>query len=97
MTQTKPTPDPRLTRRPVPGTTVRLRTGPETGTVVDSDDFMDTLRLRGISASNQVLVEWQIDGRATRIWERITHLEPVLSEAGAELPPQTGEKGTSRP
>lgn len=60
-----------------PGSVVRLRTGSDPGVVVTSDDWYDTLRLRGVSTAEQVLVEWQVNGQPTRSWERVTFLEIV--------------------
>jgi hypothetical protein len=65
--------------KPEPGTIVRLRSGSDPGVVVTSDEFMDTLRLRGVSPMDQVLVEWVINGQPTRIWERVTFLENAPS------------------
>jgi hypothetical protein len=99
--QTSTTPHP---FSPQPGSLVKLRTSPETGVVVSSDEWFDSLRIRGVAAQEQVLVEWQIDGRATRLWERTSHLEdapaPVLSPPTAALPvlaPDAGERGATLP
>jgi hypothetical protein len=75
MTQQTPLYSP----RPEPGALVRLKSGSETGIVVSSDDWYDTLRLRGVDRSSQVLVEWLINGQPTRTWERVTFLEPAPS------------------
>jgi hypothetical protein len=68
-----------------PGTPVKLKNGAEIGIVSVSDDWFDTLRIRGVSATAQVLVEWRINGRPTRIWERVSTLEQAPAAAPATL------------
>lgn len=69
--------------RPHPGETVQ-RDG-NVGTVVESDEWWDTLLLRGVDIADQVLVDWTAPGtpeKAARTvhWERVNHLEPVKDE-----------------
>jgi hypothetical protein len=68
-----------------PGMAVRLKDGTEdqTGTVVESDEWWDTLLLRGVDISDQTLVEWTIVGLPFRRWERTGQLEIVQPEPEA--------------
>jgi len=55
---------------------VRLKANHEqTGVVVESDDWWDTLLLRGVDISDQTLVEWQSEPVTVRAWERTSQLE----------------------
>lgn len=66
-----------------PGTRVHTEDRPEeTGVVVESDDFYDAMKLRGV-AEAQVLVEWPRGGKPVRTWERPDHL--VLLPDTAEM------------
>jgi hypothetical protein len=64
---------------PRAGMTVRLKNYPDEmpGTVVESDDWWDTLLIRGVDISEQTLVEWQRSGQPVRRWERTSQLEQV--------------------
>ena len=63
---------------PSPGMAVRLKANHEqVGTVFESDEWWDTLLLRGVDISDQTLVEWQSDPIPVRTWERISQLEQV--------------------
>jgi hypothetical protein len=73
---TRPKPLPKTVQpfRPQPGDQVVLRTDPETvGTVRESDEWWDTLLLRGVDIADQALVEWAW----TRSWERVSQLDPA--------------------
>lgn len=71
----RPTSPPRPTPRPVPGTTVTLPGG-EVGRVVESDEYLDTLQLRGVPISAQVLIEWsRSEGNPVRTWELVSALK----------------------
>lgn len=75
-----------------PGMTVRHISDPaETGTVVESDEWWDTLLLRGIDISDQLLIEWTVAGLPMRRWERVNQLERVLSVPPAEIDGADGE------
>jgi hypothetical protein len=52
----------------------------EVGAVVQSDDYMDTLQLRGIPISGQVLVEWPNGGRPVQRWVQVSRLERVVEK-----------------
>lgn len=67
----------RPTPRPTPGTQVRFGGLDEIGTVVPSDDYYDTLQLRGAPISAQVLVEWPRDSGPLRTWELVSNLVTV--------------------
>lgn len=62
---------------PSPGMSVRCSDRPEIGLVVESDDWWDTLLIRGVDISDQVLVEWRRDGQPIRRWERSSLLVQV--------------------
>lgn len=83
MTQNPRGPVPRRNHFAI-GTLVQLEGEPETGTVVESDDFYDTLRIRGVGDA-QVLVEWPRGGYPTRTWELPTNLV-ILKGQTAEIP-----------
>lgn len=68
--------------------TVRLKGKPdqEPGRVRDSDDWWDTLLLRGVDIADQVLVDWTITPGAPVVrWERTSQLEQVVSPPAAPL------------
>jgi hypothetical protein len=68
----------RTTQRPAPNTRVRDESTQTLGTVQPSDDWWDTLQLRGVSPSGQVLVEWDsTGGTPVRNWIRVSDLELV--------------------
>ena len=83
MTQT---PKPPPTVDFPPGTAVRLSGFDQIGAVAASDDWWDSLQLRGVSADQQVLVEWSGD-IVVRTWERTAHLEIVQAEPAKKAVP----------
>jgi hypothetical protein len=53
-----------------------VRRGSEdTGVVVETDDWYDTLRIRGKALSTQVLVEWERGENPVRLWELLSDLD----------------------
>jgi hypothetical protein len=64
---------------PQPQTRVRLKDNPDDvpGTVIVSDDWLDSLLLRGVDIADQTLVEWRRNGHPIYRWERTSQLEPV--------------------
>jgi len=64
---------------PQPKTRVRLKDNPNDvpGTVIVSDDWLDTMLLRGVDIADQTLVAWTFNGTTTYRWERTSQLEPV--------------------
>lgn len=88
MTQTSgssPPPARRPGLLPITGMTVRLRTSPEVGVVAPTDDWWDSLLIRGVDISEQVLVEWRRNGLPVRTWERVSQLEEVLSPPSGQM------------
>lgn len=77
MTQTSPRPRTRITV----GTLVTLKDNPaKLGEVAEPDVWYESLRLRGVGAAQQVLVEWESnrdDGTPDTYWERLVDLEPA--------------------
>lgn len=63
--------------RPATGSQVRRAGSDEIGIVVRSDDWFDTLTIRGVPENAQVLVEWPRGGKPVRIWEEIADLIKV--------------------
>lgn len=70
---------------PRPGMTVRLKSSPDqTGVVRESDDWWDSLLLRGVDISDQVLVDWTVPPGAPVVrWERASLLEQVPEPSAA--------------
>lgn len=65
---------------------VRMKDSPdqEPGVVRESDDWWDTLLLRGVDISDQVLVDWTVTPGAPMVrWERTSRLERVLTPTPA--------------
>jgi hypothetical protein len=105
MTQPqKPTPPKRP--RPLPKTVqpYHPRTGERVlltdtdmvGLVIDSDEWWDTLLLRGVDIADQVLVDWgPAPETSTPIirWEPVNRLKPVPSDPSATPETTTTEEG----
>jgi len=70
---------PTRTTRIREGVQVKVRDDPQerVGLVVPSDDWWDTLRLRGVAPMHQVLIEWFPEGNTMRLWYRTSDLEAV--------------------
>lgn len=67
---------------PTPGMAVRLKGQPDMdpGRVRESDAWWDTLLLRGVDISDQVLVDWTVTPGAPLVrWERTSQLEQVVT------------------
>lgn len=73
----RPSRPPRPTPRPAPGAQVHLEGQQEVGRVVESDDYLDTLQLRGVPISGQVLVSWDREKGELRTWERVSTLVTI--------------------
>ncbi|WP_331025623.1 hypothetical protein [Longimicrobium sp.] len=43
--------------------------------MVETDDWYDTLRIRGKALSTQVLVEWERGENPVRLWELLSDLD----------------------
>lgn len=67
------------------GTAVRLKSSPEVGVVIATDDWLDTLLLRAVDIADQTLVEWRREGHPIYRWEITSQLEavPVDTDGGA--------------
>lgn len=76
--ETPPVRHTRIRSRPTAGTRVHCEGIPgEVGIVRESDSYMDTLQIRGLSAGAQVLVEWPNGGYPIQRWERLSQLVRV--------------------
>jgi hypothetical protein len=61
------------------------------GHVRETDDWWDTLLLRGVDIADQVLVDWTVTPGAPLVrWERVSQLEEV-SDPAAEIPAEGEE------
>jgi hypothetical protein len=71
---------------PQPNDRVKRRTADDIGLVRESDEWWDTLLIRGVDIADQVLVDWTVlPGPPVVRWERVSQLEPAPAEP-AEKP-----------